>query len=93
MKNPAQSGNSLTSFPDLAAVRDLNQHGRGFGRRFKQGGSQLLLGWAGKDTAKPLSFEPRVTKVFPKASELVCHLQDDECDHGYRSALKSGRST
>jgi len=31
---------------------------------------------------KSLSFAPRLTNHFPKASEFVCDVHNHECDHG-----------
>jgi hypothetical protein len=41
----------------------------------------LLLGGTGKVTTKSLSFAPDVANIFRKASELVCQVRDEECDH------------
>jgi hypothetical protein len=51
-----------------------------------------LLGWTGKGTTEPLSFVPNVTNLSAEASELVCDLQDEKCDHGYWPPLKIRRS-
>ena len=48
-----------------------------------QRGVWLLLAWAGKATTKSLSFAPRLGNILAKASELVCHVNDGECDHCY----------
>jgi hypothetical protein len=51
----------------------------------------LLVHWAGEGSTKALRFAPRLTNLVPKTSELVCYVDDDECDHGYRPALTSKR--
>jgi hypothetical protein len=47
----------------------------------------LLVHWAGKGATKALRFAPRFPNLIPKAGEPGCHVDDDECDHGYRPAF------
>jgi hypothetical protein len=47
----------------------------------------LLVHWAGKGATKALRFTPRFPNLTPKAGEPGCHVDDDECDHGYRPAF------
>jgi hypothetical protein len=51
----------------------------------------LLFYRAGQGATKALRFAPRLANLVRKASEPGCYVDDDECDHGYRSALTSKR--
>ena len=47
----------------------------------------LLVHWTAEGATKPLRLAPRLTNTVAKTSELGRHVDDDECDHGYRPAL------
>ena len=64
------------------------KHARGQTKRDRAG---LLLRRAAKAAAKPLRFAPRLASPLADTGKLVRHMDNDECDHGYRQELDSRR--